>query len=104
VVEARAALEKTRQAIHASAARRRRQHAAADRADRPAPAGAGGDVEATCPSCGRGLRVRYRAASQGPVVAFPVACPFEECEGVAAVEYPVSAVDVAVEPARESRD
>jgi len=45
VVEARAALEKTRQAIHASAARRRRQHAAADRADRPAPPGADGEVE-----------------------------------------------------------
>jgi hypothetical protein len=101
VEEARGALERTRQAIHASAARRRRLHSAAERAS---AAEADGEVETTCPSCGRGMRVRYRVGAPGPVVAFPVACPFDDCEGVATVEYPASAQDVAVAPAPESGD
>ncbi|PYQ53315.1 MAG: hypothetical protein DMF78_09280 [Acidobacteria bacterium] len=94
VADARAALERARQAIHASAARRRRLHPADDRSSAP---GVEGQVETTCPSCGRDLVVRYRAGNPTPVIAFPIACPFDDCEGVAAVEYPASAVDVAVE-------
>jgi len=96
VAEARAALERARQAINASAARRRRTRSAAER---PAAPGADGEVEGTCPSCGCAIQVRYRAASATPVVAFPVACPAEDCEGVAAIEYPAAAVDVVVAPA-----
>jgi hypothetical protein len=88
------ARERARQAIHASAARRRRLRPAADRSS---ASEVEGQVETTCPSCGRDLVVRYRAGNPTPVVAFPVACPFDHCEGVAAVEYPASAVDVAVE-------
>jgi hypothetical protein len=96
VAEARAALERARQAIHASAARRRRTRNAAERQSAPP---VDGEVESTCPSCGRAVLVRYRAASGSPVVAFPVACPDEDCEGVATVEYPATAVDVVVGPA-----
>jgi hypothetical protein len=99
VAEARDALERARQAINASAARRRRTRTAAERPSAPA---ADGEVESTCPSCGRTVLVRYRAPSATPVVAFPVACPSEDCEGVATVEYPAAAVDVIVVPALEA--
>src|SRR5262249_18225174 len=98
VAEARAALGHARQAITASSARRRRLRAASDRAP---DSWMDGDVEATCLSCGRAIRIRYRATSATPLVAFPVACPFDDCEGVAAVEYPASAVEITVEPAPE---
>jgi hypothetical protein len=93
VDEARAALERTRQAIHAAAARRRRLHSAEERRAEPT---ADGNAETRCPSCGRGLVVRYRVGVPAPVVEFPVACPFEDCEGVATVEYPASAAGITV--------
>jgi hypothetical protein len=30
------------------------------------------------------------------MVAFPVACPFAECDGITSVEYPASAVEINV--------
>jgi len=98
VAEARAALERARVAITASAARRRRLRAASEAAPGVA---AEGRVETTCASCGRDILVRYRAERPTPVIAFPIACPFDDCEGVAAVEYPAVAVDVTVEAAPE---
>src|SRR6267143_838443 len=40
---------------------------------------------------------RARAAMKAPTVAFPVACPVAECDGITSVEYPASAVDVNVD-------
>jgi hypothetical protein len=96
VEEARVALHRARTAIAASAARRPPSRAAA-----PAAKGGGaveGQSDGTCPACGRAFVVRYRATTGAPVVAFPVACPSPKCDGVNAVEYPATAVEVTVEP------
>jgi hypothetical protein len=97
VEDARAALQRARAAIAASAARRR---------PRPSPAPptkldatVEGVAEATCPACEVALVVRYRATTAGPVVAFPVACPAADCDGVMEVAYPASTVEVTVEAA-----
>jgi len=95
VEEARAALHTARQAIAATSARRghvvRRPTASAERT-------IDGEVEARCPACGLAFLVRYRAVTAGPVVAFPVACPGRDCDGIAEVAYPSDAVDVTVAP------
>jgi hypothetical protein len=57
-----------------------------------------GQAEAACPACRRPFLVRYRVARPAPSVAFPVACPLAECDGIATVEYPSTATDVGVEP------
>jgi hypothetical protein len=94
VDEARASLRQARLAISASASRQRRDRVSAmPAADTAAP----GQAEATCPGCGCGFVVRYRALARAPVVAFPVACPAADCDGMSEVEYPASAVDVSVE-------
>jgi len=98
VEEARAALRHAREAIAASAARR------PARAARPPETPDGGnavagEADATCPACGRGFVVRYRAVVPWPTVAFPVACPIAECDGLSEVEYPAAAIDVTVEAA-----
>jgi hypothetical protein len=95
VGEARAILQRARITISASASRRRsasRSAAAAAAAETPA-----GRLESTCVACGTTFVVRYRAAAEGPTVAFPVACPAPRCDGVTSVEYPSSALDVVVE-------
>ena len=56
-----------------------------------------GQSEATCAGCGCAFVVRYRVVTAAPIVAFPVACPAADCDGVSEVEYPASAVEVAVE-------
>ena len=91
IEEARAALEHTRRAIAASARRGTRAASA------PGGPPVEGQAEATCPACGRPFVVRYRAAMKTPTVAFPVACPVAECDGITSVEYPASAVDVNVD-------
>jgi len=100
VEEARAALRQARDAIKASPAR----HGSGRRPTPPAPTfeeAVSGEVEATCPACRRPFVVRYRALGDGPLVAFPIACPSEDCDGVADVEYPASAVEVVVGPGEE---
>jgi hypothetical protein len=89
--EARAAVEHARRAIAASARRGTRAASA------PGGPPVEGQAEATCPACGRPFVVRYRAALKTPTVAFPVACPVAECDGITSVEYPASAVDVNVD-------
>jgi len=94
VDEARAALQSARAAIAASSARRRPRH-------RSPPVDAAtvvGEAEATCPGCGLAFLVRYRASTVAPMVAFPIACPRGECDGVSEVAYPASATEVTVEP------
>ena len=92
IEEASAAVEHARRAI--AAARRASGARAASAPDGPPAAG---QAEATCPACGRPFVVRYRAATKAPTVAFPVACPVAECDGITSVEYPASAVDVNVD-------
>jgi hypothetical protein len=92
IEEARAAVEHARRAI--AAARRASGARAVSAPDGPPVAG---QAEATCPACGRPFVVRYRAATRSPTVAFPVACPVAECDGITSVEYPASAVDVNVD-------
>ena len=90
--EARAAVERARRAITASA-----RHAAsrvASGADGPSREGT---VEATCPACRREFVVRYRAERAVPLAVFPVACPVAACDGIASVEYPESATGIAAE-------
>lgn len=96
VEEARLALQAARKAIAASSARRRLPPS---RLVPPAPEEGAltGRAEATCPSCGRGFVVHYRAVAARPVVAFPVACPLAGCDGLSEVEYPASALEVTVE-------
>lgn len=89
VDEARALLRQARAAMAASAARQRR-----DRKAQTAAAAPDGQVETTCPACRGTFVVRYRAVQTGPLVAFPVACPAPDCDGVSEVQYPGSAVDV----------
>jgi hypothetical protein len=92
VEEARVLLRQARSAMAASARHRRERAREAS-----APASADGQVDATCPAC-RGLFVvRYRVVAAGPLVAFPVACPLADCDGVTEVQYPGSAKDVVVE-------
>lgn len=95
VEEARAAVRQARVAIMSAAGRRGPRATASVRTTDP---GIDGQVEGSCPACGRSFVVRFRAVTAAPVVAFPVACPLAECDGVTAVEYPASAVDVSVEP------
>jgi hypothetical protein len=93
VDEARTVLRHARMAIAASARHRRElgvSHPAGD-------GGFPGEIEATCPGCGCAFVVRYRATARWPLVAFPVACPAPQCDGVSEVEYPSSAMDVTVE-------
>ena len=94
VDEARELLRQARIAISASASRRRRERVAAAAVG---DAAVTGQSEASCPGCGSAFVVRYRAATSALTVAFPVACPAGDCDGVSEVEYPASAVDVAVE-------
>jgi hypothetical protein len=93
IEEARAAVEHARRAIAASA----RRTSGARAATAPEGPPVEGQAEATCPACGRAFVVRYRAAMKTPTVAFPVACPVAECDGITSVEYPASAVDVNVD-------
>jgi hypothetical protein len=98
VEAARLAIAQARLAIAASAARREERTRA--RVEHPpvqhALAAVEGDVEGSCPSCGRGFVVRYRSTGPHPVVAFPIACPSPGCEGLSQVEYPVTAFSVDV--------
>jgi hypothetical protein len=97
VEDARAALQKTRRAITMATAR-----SGSGGGPSPSPAAEAtveGQAEATCPACGLALVVRYRTATAGPVVAFPVACPDAGCDGVSLVAYPSTAVEVTVTPA-----
>ena len=94
IEEARAAVERARRAIAAA-----NRHASASRSPAAADgAPVDGQAEASCPSCRRPFLVRYRVARAAPAVAFPVACPLAECDGIANVEYPGSATDISVEP------
>jgi hypothetical protein len=97
VEEARSAVQQARNAITSAAARRGPRAGATASAARPGQT-VDRQVDGSCPACGRAFVVRYRTVKAAPVVAFPVACPLAECDGVAAVEYPESAVDVSVEP------
>jgi hypothetical protein len=95
IEEARAAVERARRAIAAA-----NRHASASRPSSVAEVAAvDGQAEAACPACRRPFLVRYRVARPAPAVAFPVACPLAECDGIANVEYPGSATDISVEPA-----
>jgi hypothetical protein len=89
VDEARALLRKARVAMAASTARMRRDVGAEGRA-----LAVTGQAEATCPACRGAFVVRYRVIEAGPLVAFPVACPALDCDGVSEVQYPGSAFDV----------
>jgi hypothetical protein len=90
VDEARALLRRARTAMAASAARRDRFAATTLRS----AAFLDGQVDATCPACHGSFVVRYRVSEAAPLIAFPVACPAADCDGVSEVQYPGSAVDV----------
>ena len=93
IEEARVAVERARKAI-ASAAR----HVSATRAASPLEGRpVEGRTEATCPACSNDFVVRYRAERATPTAAFPIACPRAECDGIANVEHPESAIDVQAE-------
>lgn len=92
VDEARALLRRARAAMAASAQARPRRERFAENTG--SAASLDGQVDATCPACRGSFVVRYRAAAAAPLVAFPVACPVSDCDGVSEVEYPGSAVDV----------
>jgi hypothetical protein len=94
IEEARAAVERARRALAASARLASVSRAASVSEGVPVE----GTAEATCPACERPFVVRYRITRPAPAVAFPVACPLAECDGIASVEYPASATDVNVEP------
>jgi len=95
IEEARAAVERARKALAASARQAAASRAAASlREDRAVD----GRAEATCPGCRRDFVVRYRAERPAPTATFPVACPRAECDGIASVEYPEGATDVQAEP------
>ena len=93
VEDARQAVAHARLAIAAGAARR----------EEPSPertaetTGVEGDVQASCPACARPFVVRYRSSAARPLVAFPVGCPADGCDGLATVEYPVSVIAVDVQ-------
>jgi CHASE3 domain sensor protein len=93
VDEARALLRQARAAMNAAA--RQRRDRVAETSTRPVSGE--GQVEATCPVCRAPFVVRYRLVTAGPLVAFPVACPAADCDGVSEVQYPGSARDVVVE-------
>jgi hypothetical protein len=93
IEEARAAVERARKAAAASARRASASREASRREGFPLE----GRTEATCPACRRDFVVRYRAERPAPTAVFPVACPLAECDGIASVEYPESAMDVQVE-------
>jgi hypothetical protein len=94
IEEARAAVERARKALAASA-----RQAAASRASALREGGAvDGRAETTCPACRRDFVVHYRAERPAPMATFPVACPRAECDGIASVEYPEGATDVQAEP------
>ena len=94
IEEARAAVERARKALAASA----RQASATRSASLREGQAVEGRAEATCPDCRHDFVVRYRLERPAPTAAFPVACPLAECDGIASVEYPESATDVQVEP------
>jgi hypothetical protein len=96
VEDARQAVAQARLAIAAGAARRG-ERVRTERVDE-ASSGVEGDVQTSCPACGRPFVVRYRSASARPLVAFPVGCPADGCDGLATVEYPVSVIAVDVQP------
>lgn len=48
-------------------------------------------IAAACHSCGEGFVVHYASAVAAPVVAMPMACPFDGCDGVTEVEFPAGA-------------
>jgi hypothetical protein len=93
IEEARAAVERARKAVAASARRASASREGSRREGFPLE----GRAEATCPACRRDFVVRYRAERPAPTAVFPVACPLAECDGIASVEYPESATDVQVE-------
>jgi ElaB/YqjD/DUF883 family membrane-anchored ribosome-binding protein len=93
VEEARAAVGQARKAIAASSRRAGGTRSAPAREAPPVE----GRVEAMCSACRRVFVVRYRAPLPGPMVAFPVACPLAECDGITSIEYPASATEVEVE-------
>jgi hypothetical protein len=95
VDQARASLRQARAAIAAAAARQRRERISASAA--ATSAALLGQSEAACPGCGCGFVVRYRTAAAAPLVAFPVACPAPDCDGVSEVAYPSTAVEITVE-------
>jgi hypothetical protein len=94
IEEARAAVERARKAIAASARQASAVRSASRREDPPVE----GRAEATCPACRQDFVVRYRLERPAPTATFPVACPLAECDGIASVEYPESAADIQVEP------
>lgn len=92
VEDARHAVAQARLAIAAGA---RREEPPTERAG--GATGVEGDVQTSCPACARPFVVRYRSASARPLVAFPVGCPADGCDGLATVEYPVSVIAVDVQ-------
>jgi len=92
IEEARAAVERARKAIAASA-----RHEASRTASVAEGETREGTVEATCPACRRDFVVRFRAARAVPLAVFPVACPVAACDGIASVEYPESATEIEAE-------
>jgi ElaB/YqjD/DUF883 family membrane-anchored ribosome-binding protein len=92
IEEARAAVERARKAIAASA-----RHGASRTPSVAEGQAREGAVEATCPACRRDFVVRYRIERVAPLAVFPVACPVAACDGIASVEYPESATRVETE-------
>jgi hypothetical protein len=93
IADARRALARAREALaQAAGSRHHRAEAAA------AESGAlqHGAVAVSCCGCGRRFFVQYQGSATAAAVVFPMACPWEECDGVTEVAYPEDAVQVEV--------
>ena len=87
IEEARAAVARVRAALlDADTEPRRAEGAAA-----PAEPSGESSVEARCLACGETFAVHFPSSEAAPLVAMPVACPRDDCEGVTAVEIPAGA-------------
>lgn len=98
VAEARRALSRAREAL-SQAARLRHHRAAAGPTDQEEIALQAGAIAVSCCGCGRRFFVQYRSTSTAALLAFPMACPSEECDAVTDVAYPEDATDVQVQAA-----
>ena len=95
VAEARRALARARETL-AQAGEIRRSRTEAGTAEQATPDRQAGAVAVSCCGCGKRFFVQYLASAIASLVAFPVACPSDECDAVTEVAYPEDAVQVVV--------
>ena len=94
VDDARRALARAREAL--ARVNRARQAPTEPIAEDEAGKAQPGAVAVSCCGCGRRFFVQYVAPAGAALVAFPMACPWEECDAVTDAAYPEDAVGVEV--------